>query len=162
MKLRATLLNMIDSRELQIGDRLSPELDLCRQLDVSRAALRKVLDELHSEGYIQRVQGSGTVILRKRTKYVLNLSIFGGAAETISGHSVLGIEHFRITEIDAGRTGYRIRGKPYASFCANSAVKLPDRTAAKVTRIFVPLIGGKCFVDPFKIGEGYNRLAPDR
>jgi len=102
LKLRAVILNMIDSSLYQVGDRFPPEMELCKELDVSRAALRKVLDELQQDEYIQRVQGSGTLILKKRNKYTLNLSAFGGAAETISGYSSLGIEHFRITEISAG------------------------------------------------------------
>jgi len=102
LKLKSRLLNIIGSNRYRIGDRLLPEMELCKELDVSRAALRKVLDELQSEGYIQRVQGSGTIILKKRSKYVLNLSVFGGAAETISGHKDLGIEFFKINEIVAG------------------------------------------------------------
>jgi len=102
LRLRAAVFSLLDGSRYQVGDRLLPELELCRELDVSRAALRKVLDEMQSEGYIRRVQGSGTVLLRKRQKFVLDLSIFGGAAETISGHSVLGIEYFKINEIDAG------------------------------------------------------------
>ena|GEM_PF-5842582 len=102
MKLKATLLKLIDSRQYQIGDKLLPELELCKKLEVSRAALRSVLDELQEEEYIRRIQGSGTVILKKRTKYILNLSHLGSAAELISGYHVLTTEYFKIKEIDAG------------------------------------------------------------
>jgi len=102
LKVKSDLLNIIDSNQHQIGDRLMPELELCKELNVSRAALRKVLDELQQEEFISRVQGSGTVILKKRSKYTLDLSIFGGAAETLSGYDTLGIEFFKINEIAAG------------------------------------------------------------
>jgi len=102
LKLRAAVFSLLDDGHCQVGDRLPPELELCKEMDVSRASLRKVLDEMQNEGYIRRVQGSGTVLLKKRRKYVLNLSVFGGAAETISGHGVLGIEYFKINEEPAG------------------------------------------------------------
>ena len=102
LNLKAAVLKLIDSHQYQIGDKLLPELELCKKLEVSRAALRNVLDELQSEEYIRRIQGSGTIILKKRTKYVLNLSNFGSAAELISGYNILTTEYFKIKEIDAG------------------------------------------------------------
>lgn len=101
LKLRAIVLNLIDS-QYQVGDKLLPELELCKQLDVGRAALRNVLDELQNEKYIQRIQGSGTTILKKRTKYILNLSNLGSAAELISGYETLNTDYFKITEVAAG------------------------------------------------------------
>ncbi|MGI6403074.1 MAG: GntR family transcriptional regulator [Oscillospiraceae bacterium] len=101
-ELRDIMLNMIDSDQYEIGDKLMPELELCKQLEVGRTALRHILDELQNEGYIQRIQGSGTIILKKRTKYALNLSNLGSAAELISGYEVLNTEYFKITEIEAG------------------------------------------------------------
>jgi len=102
MNLKAAVLKLIDGPRYQVGDKLLPELELCKKLEVSRAALRNVLDALQAEEYIRRIQGSGTVILKKRTKYVLNLSSFGSAAELISGYDVLTTEYFKIKEIDAG------------------------------------------------------------
>ena len=102
-KLKTTVLKLIDSGRYQIGDKLLPELELCENLKVSRTALRAVLDELRREGYIQRIQGSGTVIIKKSKKYVLNLSYLGSAAELISGYNVLNTEYFKITEITAGK-----------------------------------------------------------
>ncbi len=102
MKLKTDVLRLIDSPQYQINDKLLPEPELCKKLGVSRSALRNVLDELHKEGYIKRIQGSGTIILKKRTKYVLNLSRLGSAAEVISGYGVMNTEYFKITEIEAG------------------------------------------------------------
>ena len=99
---RAAVLKLIDSRQYQIGDKLPPELELCKKLGVSRAALRNVLDALQGEEYIRRIQGSGTIILKKRTKYILNLSNTGSAAELISGYASLSTEYFKIKEIAAG------------------------------------------------------------
>jgi len=102
MKVKTDLLNIFDSNHYNVGDRLLPELQLCKDLNVSRAALRKVLDELQNEGYIHRVQGSGTVLLKKRKRYKLDLSLLGSAADTISGHTAMNISYFMINEIAAG------------------------------------------------------------
>jgi len=100
LQIRDIILNLIDDR--RVGEKLLPEMELCKQLDVSRAALRNVLDELQHEQYIQRIQGSGTIILKKRPRYALDFSHLGSASERISGYEVLNTEHFMITEIVAG------------------------------------------------------------
>ena len=102
LKVKADLLNLIDSNRYNIGDRLLPELQLCKDLGVSRAALRKALDDLQNEGYILRVQGSGTILLKKRERYKLDLSRLGSAADIISGYTAMNIDYFKINEITAG------------------------------------------------------------
>jgi len=94
------ILSLIDG--CQIGDKLIPELTLCKKLDISRASLRRVLDELQSEKYIRRVQGSGTVILKKRAKYTLNLTNIGSASDLINGYGEMSTQYLKITEIQAG------------------------------------------------------------
>ncbi|MDD5017862.1 MAG: GntR family transcriptional regulator [Eubacteriales bacterium] len=101
LNIRKSLLDLIDSSSYQIGDRLMPEMKLCEELKVSRAALRRVLDELQHEEYISRIQGSGTVILKKSTKYSLNLSSLGSAVDVIKGYTTLTTEQFKIFEIRA-------------------------------------------------------------
>ncbi len=48
------------------GDRLPPERELCRDLQVSRATLRQALAELEERGLISRHRGRGTFVTRPR------------------------------------------------------------------------------------------------
>jgi len=100
LELKTAVLKLIDNS--RVGDNLLPELDLCKKLEVSRVALRNVLNELQNDEYIRRIQGSGTIILKKRVKYVLNLSNSGSAADLISGYDVMNTDYLEITEISAG------------------------------------------------------------
>lgn len=52
----------IRSGEWATGDRLPPERDLCRELDVSRTTLRQALAELERRGLVSREQGRGTFV----------------------------------------------------------------------------------------------------
>lgn len=57
-RLRAYLVEM----ELPLDSRVPPERDLCRELGVSRAELRKALAVLEAEGQVWRHVGKGTFI----------------------------------------------------------------------------------------------------
>lgn len=49
-----------------IGDKLPPEMDLAKDLGVSRTALREALQRLELEGYISRRRRVGTIVLARR------------------------------------------------------------------------------------------------
>ena len=57
------LRNKIADGQLRPGDLLSSEAELVEQYQVSRATVRQALDELVSDGLIQRKQGRGTFVL---------------------------------------------------------------------------------------------------
>lgn len=134
MKLKTDVLRLIDSPQYQVSDKLLPEPELSKTLGVSRSALRDVLDELHKEGYIQRIQGSGTIILKKRTRYVLHLSTLGSAAEVISGYDVMNTEYFKINEISAGNEyAQRLQVEPGEKLLNVERVRSLDGTPAIYT-----------------------------
>jgi len=133
LSLKATILNIIDN-QYQIGEKLLPELELCKQLNVSRTILRNVLDELQHEGYIQRIQGSGTIVMNRRKKYTLNLSKLGSAAEFISGYEAMNTDLFKIQEFEAGHRYAKIlMVEPNAHLLRIERVRSLDGTPAIYT-----------------------------
>jgi DNA-binding FadR family transcriptional regulator len=67
LRLRAYL----GEQELALNDRLRPERELCGQLGLTRATLRKAMSVLESEGQVWRQVGRGTFI---GARPVLNLA----------------------------------------------------------------------------------------
>ena len=55
-------LSLIQQNKLRIGDKLPSENEICNTFDVSRITVVKALDILSKEGYISRVQGSGSFV----------------------------------------------------------------------------------------------------
>ncbi len=49
---------------LDVGDRLPPEREFCVELGVSRVTLRKAMESLHREGFLQTRRGGGTRLLK--------------------------------------------------------------------------------------------------
>lgn len=59
-QIKAAIRRHIAKHNLKPGDMLPSERELCEHLSVSRITVVKALDELTSEGLIERLQGSGT------------------------------------------------------------------------------------------------------
>ncbi|AHF90523.1 transcriptional regulator [Opitutaceae bacterium TAV5] len=49
---------------MKVGDRLPPERQFCEELGVSRVTLRKAMESLHREGFLQTRRGGGTRLAR--------------------------------------------------------------------------------------------------
>ena len=62
MLVRNYITDMIDSRQLQQGDKLPTEKQLCTRFGVSRITAQNALEELRREGRIYRIQGGGTFV----------------------------------------------------------------------------------------------------
>jgi GntR family transcriptional regulator len=71
---------LIRSGEWAPGERLPPERELCRRLDVSRTTLRQALAELEERGLISRHQGRGTFVAHPRVDADLSATFSVGAA----------------------------------------------------------------------------------
>lgn len=61
-QLQAILRDQIDAGVLKPGDEVPSEKDLMEQYNVSRATVRRALDELVRHGYVTRHQGRGTYV----------------------------------------------------------------------------------------------------
>ncbi len=55
-------------RESEEGDPIPTEVELCEQFEVSRQTVRQSINELVSEGYLNRMKGKGTFIREKKIK----------------------------------------------------------------------------------------------
>jgi len=61
-QLKEILKEAIRRGEFRPGDRLPTEMELCETFGVSRITVRQALNELTSEGFLYRQQGSGTFV----------------------------------------------------------------------------------------------------
>lgn len=61
--IKLTLLNQIDSHELEPGDMIPSEKQLMDQYQASRITVRRAVDLLVAEGYVRKVQGKGTFVI---------------------------------------------------------------------------------------------------
>ncbi len=62
----------MESGELPVGSMLPPEIELARQLGVSRHTMRAGLDALVREGLLERRRGRGTMVVRPRIQQSLS------------------------------------------------------------------------------------------
>jgi GntR family transcriptional repressor for pyruvate dehydrogenase complex len=56
------LVEMIEAADLQVGDRLPPEIELARRLNVGRSTIREALKAWQGMGIVVRNKGAGTTL----------------------------------------------------------------------------------------------------
>ncbi|RGP35279.1 GntR family transcriptional regulator [Pseudotabrizicola alkalilacus] len=82
-KVRRTIVSGIESGEFTPGSFLPPEPSLMAQCGVSRVTLRRAIGDLCAEGWLQRQQGRGTLVMPRKVRQTLvSLS---GFSETMGG-----------------------------------------------------------------------------
>lgn len=96
--LKEEIKELIYGDDFEIGDRLPSEFELCKKFNISRVTLRKALDELKSEKFIERRRGSGTVILKNIRKHDYNLSLAGRLSDIIGDNYKVTTNMIKITE----------------------------------------------------------------
>ena len=69
-------LYLMATQELQPGDPVPSERELCDRFGVSRMTVRQAVDTLAVEGLLQRVQGSGTFVARPKVDLQVRLTSF--------------------------------------------------------------------------------------
>ncbi len=65
-QLKQTLLEQIEDGVYKPGEILPPEVNLAKDYCISRATVRRAMQEMEHEGYIHRMAGKGTFVLRAR------------------------------------------------------------------------------------------------
>lgn len=73
-----TIHGMISDGTLQVGDQIPTEEELCERFGFSRMTISKALNNLSTDGYIERVPGRGSFVTRRH----VNKSIVSGASFT--------------------------------------------------------------------------------
>lgn len=76
-QLKEILREDIARRDLQAGDRLPGDHELCEIYGVSRTVVRQAMTDLQYEGVIDRVKGLGTFVAPQRTSQSLVQSLTG-------------------------------------------------------------------------------------
>ncbi len=67
-QLKDLIINRIASGDLQPSDRVPSEHELVEAMNVSRMTANRALRELHDEGYVDRIAGSGTFVADLRSQ----------------------------------------------------------------------------------------------
>lgn len=75
------ILTMILDGDIPVGEKMPPENQLCKELDVSRPVLRQALKQLRSDEVIVSRQGSGSYVIRKPEKAALDFAPVGSIAD---------------------------------------------------------------------------------
>ncbi|SHE94355.1 GntR family transcriptional regulator [Seinonella peptonophila] len=83
------------------GDKIPSETDLQKIFDVSRITVRKAIEDLERDGYVQKRQGIGTVVMPVKHDYSLEeLTSFSSDIEKIGGTSKSVVRAFQEMEAD--------------------------------------------------------------
>lgn len=82
-QLKMALRERIESQIFEPGERMLSEVELCDKYGVSRITVRRAVDELVEEGYLERRQGKGTFVAQKRS-FVAVMSLDRSASEGFS------------------------------------------------------------------------------
>lgn len=72
MQVYTELYNKIQEGEWAVGYRVPPELELCKEYDVSRMTIRLAMQRLVDQGYILRKQGKGTFVAEPHVEQKLD------------------------------------------------------------------------------------------
>ena len=67
-QLKEYLIERVENGEFPTDEPLPTEMEIIKQFNVSRATVRRAMQELEFEGYIHRTPGKGTFILRTKLK----------------------------------------------------------------------------------------------
>ena len=113
--LREALVQRIEAGEWRPSDRLPSEPTLAASMGVSRATLRDALRSLEEDGFVTRVQGSGTFVTH-RLRMKNNLDVNFGVTELIRSMGMRpGTGHSRTFRVEATAEEARLLAVPVGS-----------------------------------------------
>ena len=86
VQLKDILLQELDEGLYPPGSTLPPEMSLVNQYCLSRATVRQAMKDLEHEGYINRIQGKGTLVIREKSALKRVLSQLTSFTEDMKAH----------------------------------------------------------------------------
>ncbi|MFU0789338.1 GntR family transcriptional regulator [Cerasibacillus sp. JNUCC 74] len=108
--IKEELLNRIKANKYLPGDKIPPELELCKDFGVSRTTVRTALNQLTLEGYLVRKQGKGTFVADQKVKQTLTqtvkrysdqVAVQGKEAEiTVIAITVIPADDYLVNQLD--------------------------------------------------------------
>jgi GntR family transcriptional repressor for pyruvate dehydrogenase complex len=107
------LIEMIESAGLGVGDRLPPEIELARRLDVGRSTVREALKAWQGMGIVVRNKGAGTTLAAEVSSNSIHLplTLMLEAESLLRTHAVrrpLEIEAVRLAALNASGQQRRV------------------------------------------------------
>lgn len=132
---RAELLRL--HGELTPGAAIPPERELAASLGVSRPTLRSAVDELVSDGYLERRQGSGTYVSRPRLAKALTLTSFSEDMHSRGMRPGGRTLSFR-AELAGAKMAARLRLSPRAMIWAIHRLRTADDEPIAIEWAYVP------------------------
>jgi GntR family transcriptional regulator len=85
-QLKEILLQELEEGLYPPGSTLPPEMSLVNQYGLSRATVRQAMKDLEHEGYISRIQGKGTLVIREKSALKRGLSQLTSFSEDMKAH----------------------------------------------------------------------------
>lgn len=86
IQLKEILLTELDDGLYPPGSLFPPEMTLVDQYGLSRATVRQAIKDLEHEGYISRIQGKGTIVIREKSSLKRGLSQLTSFTEDMKAH----------------------------------------------------------------------------
>ncbi len=86
VQLKEILLKKLEEGLYPPGSTLPPEMSLVNQYALSRATVRQAMKDLEHEGYISRIQGKGTLVIREKSNLKRVLSQLTSFTEDMKAH----------------------------------------------------------------------------
>ena len=123
--------------DLQPGDCLPPEREMCRSWGFNRTTLRSAIARLEASGLLYAVQGSGTRITHRFRISLDKLSSFSEAAAACGFHPETRLLSYNTVSCDEhlARIFHRAEGD---SFCKFSCLRLLDQTPVMINTAYFP------------------------
>ncbi|MDK2950747.1 MAG: GntR family transcriptional regulator, N-acetylglucosamine utilization regulator [Kosmotogales bacterium] len=80
--------NAINNNLINEGEKLPSEVELCNKFNVSRITIRQALTKLKNEGFIERKQGKGTIVVNNSKLEFSYINQFFGVGEELKRKGV--------------------------------------------------------------------------
>jgi len=133
--IRISLLELIST--IEDGESLPPERALSERLGAARMTVRKALDLLIDEGYLRRIAGKGTFVMRSQVLHANSMGPF--AHFSVDGTSRAEARTLEIVQEDTGsRIGLRLQLAPSARVTKVVRVCRVDDEPVAIERLHLP------------------------